>query len=304
MRRRWLCRLGAAAAVLALGAGGWLGVRMLPATEADMRSAACLVRGRQSLCLVAGGDTLPLQTDTVEQQGVWINRHWWWPSCDGRVLTVKPAHSPRTAASWRGAANLRRWVEARRDSMAALLGRKETERKELAYYLRSHGVRDEGYTRIAVYAAGQRRETDSLRNVCRRLARVDTRGRLRLVEHGDYTVTWFDGDGRPQQVSCHPAVTKVGRRGEALIIRTRRFMKPWGVYAVRNTPWLAPAHRRIIVVTVVPAGTRLPRHTLLTEGRLDRGRHDLPRLFAADGSAAFTRHGRFIGVVAGQQVGD
>lgn len=48
------------------------------------------------------------------------------------------------------------------DSLGRLLERKQVERKELIYYLRSHGVIDEGYTQIATYANAQRIETDSL----------------------------------------------------------------------------------------------------------------------------------------------
>lgn len=47
------------------------------------------------------------------------------------------------------------------DSLSSLLNRKETERKELIYYLRSHGVIDEGYTQIATYANRQSKMTDS-----------------------------------------------------------------------------------------------------------------------------------------------
>ena len=66
----------------------WLIVRAFPASENDIRRSSCYVNGRSELCLFAHGDTLVLASDSVQIQGVWINRHWWWPSCDGRVLTI------------------------------------------------------------------------------------------------------------------------------------------------------------------------------------------------------------------------
>ena len=59
----------------------WLIVRAFPASENDIRRSSCYVNGRSELCLFAHGDTLVLASDSVHIQGVWINRHWWWPSC-------------------------------------------------------------------------------------------------------------------------------------------------------------------------------------------------------------------------------
>jgi len=337
MRHRFLQhKLITILVLLAVIAVVFLAVRATPATESDIRSAACLVRGTDFLCLVSGKDTVTLRADSVNKEGVWINRHWWLPSCDGRVLTVNVPE----AASFLpidNADSLRHLVAVRTDSLAALLHRKDIEHKELQYYMRSHGVIDEGYTQIAAYAAAQARETAELAKIHARLRAMlqhDSVAHkpMHLIRRSVYTVTWYDGD-TVKSVACKPLITKLPRHGAPMIVHTRRLIKPWGVYAVRNVPWGATEHRKVIVVKVVEAqkGEMLkkekqkeekqkeekqkekekkqkaegpePGVTILTRGNYWKGHsHDIPRLFAPDGAPVFTLHGRFIGIVYGRSI--
>jgi hypothetical protein len=331
MRHRFLQhKLITILVLLAVIAVVFLAVRATPATESDIRSAACLVRGTDFLCLVSGKDTVTLRADSVNKEGVWINRHWWWPSCDGRVLTVNVPE----AASFLpidNADSLRHLVAVRTDSLAALLHRKDIENKELQYYMRSHGVIDEGYTQIATYAAAQARETAELAKIHARLRAMlqhDSVAHkpMHLIRRSVYTVTWYDGD-TVKSVACKPLITKLSRHGASMIVHTRRLIKPWGVYAVRNVPWGATAHKKVIVVKVISEGrksgspevqsnasgkkgqkgegqsTAKTGTTILTKGNYWQGHsHDIPHLFAPDGAPVFTIHGRFLGVVYGRAV--
>lgn len=301
------------AILLMATAAVWLFIRVLPATEDDIRRSTCLVRGRSTLCLVDGRDTVLLRADSVSQQGVWINRHWWWPSCDGRVLTMY-RDSIRAGEPWLGDADsLRGLVAVTTDSLCHLLSRKETERKELIYYLRSHGVIDEGYTQIAAYAQRQTRETDSLKRLVARLQQWSThtsaskrshksqasnlKSQIRLLRRLDCSVSWYDGNDSLETVACRPFFATIGSR--PIILRANRSIKPWGVYAVRNVMWGAPAHKKIITVTMAPPSGKV----ILATGNYDHlTGHDLPSLFAVDGSPVFTQHGRFIGIISGKEV--
>lgn len=288
-------------ALLLLTALVWLVVRAMPASETDLRRSACLVDGRVDVCLVSGRDTVALNSDSVRQQGVWINRHWWWASCDGRVLTIGPTSTLHADS-----------VPAVCDSLVSLLARKETERKELIYYLRSHGIVDEGYTQIAAYASRQSRMTDSLKQVVgelRHICRTDSAGHLhparqsRLMLRATYHVSWYNGSNRRHSVACAPVVVPLSGKAQTFIIHTRRLTKPWGVYAVRNVPWGATEHRKIITVRLCPEDTTLRYHAVIAAGNYWQGHeHDVPSLFAVDGAPVFTKHGRFIGIIHGKEV--
>ena len=148
---------------------------------------------------------------------------------------------------------------------------------------------------------------------------------MHLIRRSVYTVTWYDGD-TVKSVACKPLITKLSRHGAPMIVHTRRLIKPWGVYAVRNVPWGATEHRKVIVVKVVEAQKEEmlkkekqkeekqkekkqkaegpePGATILTRGNYWQGHsHDIPRLFAPDGAPVFTLHGRFIGIVYGRSI--
>lgn len=276
----------------------WLAWRSLPASAGDMRRSACAVEGRVSLCLVAGTDTLVLRSDSVAQQGVWVDHHWWWPGCRGRLLTVSRGGMPTDTARM---AHAPLDVLAERiDSLGSLLGRKETERKELAYYLRTHGVMDEGYDRIAAYASAQITETDSLARLAERLCEWRDRNAARtrrgcaIARKHEYVVKWRDGRDSLLTARAEPVVLPPEACGRAVEVRARVTGNPHGAYAVRRLPWVGGCRGDILAV-VVPS--------ILASGTCDSlGRHDLPRLFAADGTPVFTAHGRFVGVVSGKEV--
>lgn len=281
----------------------WLMVRAFPASDSDIRRSTCFVDGQSALCLCSHGDTIVLASDSVHGQGVWINRHWWWPSCDGRVLTIEQGHDPMAHRHLADGDSIRRLIEQQTDSLGHLLNRKVTERQELLYYLRSHGIIDEGYTQIAAYASRQSRETDSLKKIYDRLKAFHYTTGTRLFRKGTYHVSWYSAKGVLRRLGCQPVYTPLGHLGQPVILHTFRSIKPWGVYAVRNVPWGVSHHKKVITVTLSPDDKSQDHHAVLACGRYENhGEHNLPELFAVDGSPVFTLHGRFIGLISGKQV--
>ncbi len=292
----------AVVALLPLAGLVWLVVRAFPASEVKIRRSACLVDGRVCVCLVSGKDTAELLADSVHQQGVWINRHWWWPSCDGRVLTMGPTSRVKPVD-----------LSTICDSLSSLLHRKEAEQKELTYYLRSHGVIDEGYTQIAAYATLQGKMTDSLKRhltVLQKIGAIDSTGKelskakkTHFVLRSNYRVSWYDGNNELTSVACDPVVTHLTDEAAPIILHTQRFLKPWGVYAVRNVPWGAAQHRKIVTVRISGTERKSPYHSIIVTGNYWQGHdHDIPELFATEGAPVFTQHGRFIGIINGKEV--
>lgn len=275
--------------------------RTLPATADDIRRSACLVNGSSQLCLISGRDTIVLHSDTVAQQGTWMNKHWWWPSCGGRVATIGQGIASLHHGSWNDSLPLATQLAAFTDSIAQLLHRKSVEHKELEYYLRSHGVQDEGYTPIAQYAEQQIRETDSLRLFYNRLRKVSIDGHTRIARRYLLHVSWYDEDGTLQHEVCRPSIVPAAHRGEPIVVQTRNASKPWGVYAVRRMPWTTERQGRVITTCIAEHDSTRPYRALLVHGHSASGRtHDLNALFARDGSPLFNKYGRFVGIVSKQ----
>lgn len=292
-----------ASAVLFLATCMWLVARLLPASADNMRQSTCFVDGHAQLCLVTGTDTLVLHVDSIHQQGVWINKHWWWPSCDGRVLTLCPTIRLALPADSVAKASPARIVALLTDSLARLRQRKHTEEKELQYYLRSHGVQDEGYTRIATYAAQQAKATALLDSAYNRLKALKLSPKSHLVRLGCYRLSWYDDNNRLVHANCKPYVATVRQEGLPVILRAVTAKKPWDAYAVRNVPWGIKASTHVLMATVAPTDTLAPARVLLVPGTYGRdGRHDVPRLLARNGAPVFTAGGRFVGIVKGKEV--
>lgn len=282
----------------------YLGVRILPANEHDMKASVCRVYGISEWCVTDGQDTVAVTTDSVVQQGVWINRHWWWPSCDGRVLTVVPHTEKLRSLILSSRLSTAEKLTHISDTLRHLYHRKQVEQRELTYYLRSHGVQDEGYIRIAEYADIQKKYTDSLKNSLKSLNQILSSGKKgKLIRCLKLKVSWFDEDDRLQDISCHAIRATVAGEGSPIIVNTMRNYKPWSAYAVRRAPWGGTSHRSIITVTLSPLDSTLEQRAVLTRGNCRKTmHHDLPTLFACEGAAVFSLHGQFIGVVSGREI--
>lgn len=280
-----------------------LAVRMMPPTTNEIRRSACMVAGRVQLCVVAGTDTLVLEEDSVDQQGVWINRRWWWPSCDGRVLTIGKGRPETITGKADGLLKPAALMDRYTDSLHARVARKEVEQKEMAYYLKTHGVQDVGYTRIAHYADLQAKETDSLKKAYAMIKSFKPRGKMKLIRRYQLRASWINSEGTLEQAACLPLTTDVHQKPMPIIVHTELNTKPWGAYAVRKHFWGGNGQGHIVTVTLVPHDTLAPQRALLTSGRCNPdGRHNVPSLFAKDGSPVFSKYGQFVGIISHNEV--
>jgi hypothetical protein len=270
----------------------WLTCMALPATENDMRKSVCMLDGTATLCLSDGRHVADLQVHPVHQQGVWINRHWWWPSCDGRVLTLLAFPSSRFTRIQPDTALMRQ-----RDSLSVALHRSTMVRKELEYYLRCHNVQDEGYNRIAAYSAWQKHQLDSLSSLNLAISKLGQR-HLKFLYKCRFTVSWYDDKGQLHRRSCRLLRIPADSVSLPVIVHTDKAVIPWGCRAVKNVPWGVSRHKEVITVTLSPDDNRRKDHTILTRGDYDRGQKiGVAHAFAQPGTAVFTLHGRFVGLV-------
>ena len=270
----------------------WLTCMALPATGNDMRKSVCMLDGTTTLCLSDGRHVVDLQEHSVHQQGVWINRHWWWPSCDGRVLTYLSFPSSLFSKILPDTA-----LKRQCDSLAVTLHRFTMVRKELEYYLRCHNVQDEGYNRIAAYSAWQKQQLDSLKRLSAATNKLGRR-KLTFLYKCRFKVSWYDDKGRLYHRNCRLLWLPSDSIGVPVIVHTDKAVIPWGCRAVKNVPWGVSRHKEVITVTLSPADNRRKDHTILTRGEYDRGQKiGVAHAFAQPGTAVFTLHGRFVGIV-------
>ena len=275
---------------------------------------AVTIDGRECLFFAsARGDTALAGVTTYRDSarhsrlsaGCWIAPGVLVPTCRGRVATVavRMGHLPAV----RGDSAI---VRLCRSSLAAELRTLRSQKSETDYYLRSHGVQDEGYQQIAALAVRIGREYDgavrALRLIDSIAADTSRRHRLGLRRAVGYAALCRQAGGGVRRVPLVKAGTLSGRR--ALVLQTADRSMPDGAVAVALWPSASRLSGRSIRVAGLPGigceglecDTASP---VVVPGSTDRsGCHDIPALLAADGAPAFTAKGRFMGLVSGRSV--
>lgn len=303
--RHWLLLV---ITIVLLTVVGWSCWNVWPFDRTDMLRSSCTIDGEALLYLRTGKDSVLLSRTPTHRQGVWANRHWWAPSCSGRLLTSVPVIPFFRRYGWPVSQQaLREGIEDAADSLQDVLHRREIESKELAYYLRTHGVQDEGYDRIAQYSIEQKRMVDALRKLVHALNAIPAKAPLSLfvVEHD--TAVCRDGDGQVMRMPCEPLAwsghfdrstrERVSAGNGSVWLRTADHATPSGACAVSLFPWTLRNNERKALTVVI-----LPKDTLLVDNWLQHGRLSQPRMFAPDGASVFTKRGYCLGVSVKKEI--
>lgn len=232
--------------------------------------------------------------------GVWVDRCFALPSCNGLVASVMPsgcreASLPDSADIYA----LCRDASVRR--FKTLRGRKS----ELDYYLCAHGVQDAEYHLIASLATAVRHDYNDVVSVGVKLEEAGSGARFSVVTHRKYTVVCRDSVGRVLRLACKQVAAEKGSR--LVLLQTDGGIVPSSAKPVAVMPWNASAKGGIRVVGFGGTGeiglecdTVLPQ--LLPGNATRRLRHDIPQVLAADGSPVFTAKGRFVGLLSADSI--
>ena len=247
MKRR---RAIAAAAILALLAAAWLTYRIWPddgerALRAHTQITLCRYyqigdkRGNQLYFAAIGKDSL-LQELTWNAQkirsrdshadGFWANRSWIYPSCGGRIIAIMPDEHTPAAADIPPSILITNQLRAEKLKLAKLCHLLT----ELKYYLRVHGVQDEGYDIVAKYTTNALLRKDTLAKNIALLERMAKNPNITIRRADRYVTTYQTPDGKTAQTAC-----RIVARGahHKLLLRTNDGKTPDGVKAISIMPW-------------------------------------------------------------------
>lgn len=304
--------------ILAAIAAAW---RLLPTSADGMRSSAVIVSqtswyevridGKPLLYFSdAIGDTALLgvtaNRDSASHHrltaGCWTDRWPILPSCLGRITTAYSA-TPKVPRLKGDSAIVRLC----RQSIATQLKTLKVQKTELDYYLRVHGVQDNGYQTIAALA---QRIGTAYSDVARAGQLIDSlsarkKHKFSIATATQYAAVFRDSEGHITRVSLKPVFADSRRHFMAL--QTADGKTPAGATPLSPTLWNCHKERDIRAVGFPGLGERgLECDTVtpaIIAGHLSKdGQHGLPRILASDGSPVFTARGLFIGIVSGNTV--
>lgn len=226
---------GKMAIVALLGMAGIIAWRLWPPSENDKEQSTALIEHATVYQLsIAGNHALDFAPDTTYTPAVWINRLWLLPSCQGMLVST-PYRRRSSIPEGSRSKPINAWITRELARNTATLEGLERQRRELDYYLRVHGVQDEGYMEIYRYAQHTHARIDSLRQVDSLLqkARNGRDTEVRLITR--YTVVYRTKKGLRRE-----PVEWINRgQGDAYMrFQTRSKKSPQGTVALSLWPWL------------------------------------------------------------------
>lgn len=236
--------------------------------------------------------------------GFWTNSLPLMPSCRGRVVAPYTAeggvsHSLNDSAI----------VRLCRLSADIQLKKLLTQKSELDYYIRVHGVQDNGYQQIAALASSINSAVSAVRAarsiIDSLTADKHHRHHFALCTKATFSVTGHDADGKTVRLPMR--LVSRDTTMQLAVLQTSDSSTPDWAKPAKLLPWNASTPRPVLSVATPGLGIRgIESDTvspIIVQGTMQAsGLHNLPRLLAPDGAPVYTRRGHFIGVVNGKKI--
>lgn len=222
--------------------------------------------------------------------GVWINRLMMFPSCRGRIITVYK--EPEHASYIENTKDLKYFITRQCDSLEKKYKGIKSEISELNYYLRVHGVQDEGFNVIAKHANDKRKHADSIKSLISVLHKISSSKTIEVKRNDEYYIVYKGKDLKNSYEKCR----LISQGSNICLIQTENKKTPAGVKAVYFNSMSESFNDHDETVFV-------PSHSNIVPGTVKlNGEHDIPLMQAEDGSPVFNSQKRFIGIVCGKTV--
>lgn len=237
-----------------------------------------------------------LQTPHIAS-GFWVNKLPLLPTSGGRVVTTIP-----NIASFKDTLPADANTMAQKTLAKLIVQEKQLKQeiKETNYYIKVHGVQDEGYTAVATYAQKQKTRLAELENVRKQLALLIKEKSLRVLRHTRYAVL-VDGKSLPTQCLHEDA-----QWGLCLLQITDK-QTPRHASALSALPWDVSTTGEMRVASVpgldfAQLSTVKDSAMIWVANAETDGRLRMHNTLGQAGSPVFSSWGRFIGMYNGRGI--
>lgn len=229
--------------------------------------------------------------------GCWINKYPTLPSCFGRMVTILPHTAFKQTLSEKTLRGIVKKNLPIMESKKRLLRHKISETN---YYLKVHGVEDEGYSNVAKYEIRLKGELAEIEKVLLTLKSIHEKSSISIQYHSQYNAI-LKGE------KVRMAVSNINRNKSAILLQTQDKNTPKDIHAISVLPWdiipnndvFAASYTGLSLAITPPSQDTAD----IVSGRIQKGNaHTFPPLLIADGSPLFTNHGNFIGTVRGKNI--
>ena len=225
----------------------WIGWYCMPMTASQKERNKTTIEYRSCYALMSGKDTLlyigeltndwtrtrlsPNDESKVEKRetfgGAWHNKYWLVPSCLGRIVTYNPDYRADSVLKIVND-TLPNLVKQQQQLLADKSKMLERTLSELRYYMRVHGVADDGYHVVAAHYVEVEADKEHIDAALTALQNVgDKPLRMQLVQR--YTAIYKNKRGKTRRRNCR--LLKSESPALLCTIQTRNHLKPLNAYA-------------------------------------------------------------------------
>ena len=308
---RLLVRLACWLLVLALlGLTAW---RCWPATSKGMKGSTLVVEQRAWYEINVDGKSLlyfkafesdstvsglsvsrEQAVDTTYTSGCWINRWVLVPSCRGRLVAALCQPEERKQLSAHA-------IAATMDSvMLQDIRSLIKENSELEYYLKTHGVNDEGYALVAGLKAHNDTMLTNANLAQEVLHAIQPQQKVDIVRKTSFVAHYHTRMGWTKTVAC--LLKAYDNDSKTALLQTVGRRTPSGIGVVTMLPWKSDADEHLMAVghPGIGVGRDFTNRTkpVIVEGQRKAEARPWPKLLVGDGSPVFTQNGTFVGMAA------
>jgi len=237
--------------------------------------------------------------------GCWINKYAIIPSCFGKLLMVADdgnIDSIKMVAQ----SNFNSILNKEKDKAAEYLKTLKDESDDLSYYIRVHGVQDEGYNNISQYATKTSEKIKIAQKTMAIINSLKPNVKVSVEYLTDYRIIYRDNGNKLNTEHCHQIIAN-GKSGFRMIQtdskETPEYARPQHFHHL--WAWLERKGKTIFIAgySGINDGSFDYKKTnsditagILKEFLGNKAAHTVNYSFAQDGSPVFSKSGFFLGV--------
>lgn len=222
--------------------------------------------------------------------GFWVNRHVAFPSCNGRLLAVVGKAEEIVPTSDNAKLFLRKEISYLTADLKAMRLRQA----ELRYYLRVHGVQDEGYDIIAKYATRLYAQIDTTLSALEKLRKIGPNTTIKINQKAKFTAKFPDGKGQWQAHELR--IVKRSTGGRYALLQTLSEETPQDVKPLVLLPWKSEKGKEVVGASFLTNAQGKMNSSLIESYLQSNGKYLFSDYLQKDGCPIFTPSGTFIGM--------
>lgn len=179
----------------------------------------------------------------TESEGFWINQNWFYPSCGGKIISPV---SDTTDIIMNHITPIN-FVEKEIEHLKKENRNITQKQSELKYYLRVHGVQDEGYDMVAKYATKIHSYKDSINKEIAILEKIQKANKINIYINDKYIVNYKNE--RKQNIKQVCYFIKKSSDNSIQLLRNSNNSIPDDMNAVSIMPWNSDKKKHRMAVT-------------------------------------------------------